>query len=144
MAIIHSWICMAHGSFMGSVGKCPSGCGEGLVRKEYGAAVISDKTKFIDKTAKRMASEYGLTDMNNRGGQPIVEETQRWESQTIEQKRLSGQTYSVSSKEAYSTSTYHSGDTDNVVQRMKNNGTLKYRTEIVGDDKVRINPKDIK
>lgn len=71
MAVLKEWMCMAHGSFDSLWPKCPKGCaGETMVRRVFLTApgLGSGRTKNIDRTLTGLASEYGLSDINNRGG----------------------------------------------------------------------------
>jgi hypothetical protein len=155
MAIMRTWKCAAHGEFMAYVGKCPSGCGAGMVTQMYGASVhTSGKTKFIDKTLKDMSKEYGMTDFNNRGGQNGFEEADR--KLTTQQKRMMGQSYSVpidhpvdsdgkpiDNMSSVIGSMGVSSDS-NIAATMKQEGRLEFKANVVRDDGVRIQPKDIK
>lgn len=147
MAIMRTWKCAAHGEFMAYVGKCPSGCGAGMVTQMYGASVhTSGKTKFIDKTLKDMSKEYGMTDFNNRGGQNGFEEADR--KLTTQQKRMMGQSYSVPIQDGAdigSIAGMLGTSTDgNIAATMKQEGRLEFKANVVRDDGVRIQPKDIK
>ena len=146
MAIMRTWKCAAHGEFMAYVGKCPSGCGQGMVTQMYGAAVhTSGKTKFIDATLKDMSKEYGMTDFNNRGGQNGFEEADR--KLTTQQKRLLGQSYSVpinAGSDIGSIAGLVGASTEsNIASTMKQEGRLEFKANVVRDDGVKINPKDI-
>jgi hypothetical protein len=132
---------------MAYVGKCPSGCGAGMVTQMYGASVhTSGKTKFIDKTLKDMSKEYGMTDFNNRGGQNGFEEADR--KLTTQQKRMMGQSYSVPIQDGAdigSIAGMLGTSTDgNIAATMKQEGRLEFKANVVRDDGVRIQPKDIK
>jgi hypothetical protein len=147
MAIMRTWKCAAHGEFMAYVGKCPSGCGAGMVTQMYGASVhTSGKTKFIDKTLKDMSKEYGMTDFNNRGGQNGFEEADR--KLTTQQKRMMGQSYSVPIQDGADVGgiagMLGTSTDGNIAATMKQEGRLEFKANVVRDDGVRIQPKDIK
>ena len=74
MAVLHDWICLAHGKFESFDGRCPHGCDEQFVAKTYVQApgLRSDRTKNIDNTFRQLAADYGLTDMNNQNGTGAV------------------------------------------------------------------------
>ena len=146
---VYDWECTAHGVFEAFVGKCPHGCGPGMVKR---LSVLkmnigrSDKTKFIDKTLKDMSKEYGMTDFNNRGGQNGFEEGDR--KMTTQQKRILGQSYSVPIGENVdigSIAGMVGASTDgNIAATMKQEGRLKFEANVVRDDGVRLKPSDIK
>ena len=74
MAVLHDWICLAHGKFESFDGRCPYGCDEAFVAKTYVQApgLRSDRTKNIDRTFQALANDFGLTDMNNQNGTGAV------------------------------------------------------------------------
>ena len=71
--ILHDYSCMAHGHFESSKPDCPHGCKGGMVSIVHLKApgFVSARTKGIDKTTRNLASQFGLTEMDNRGGQPV-------------------------------------------------------------------------
>ena len=73
MAILHDYNCLAHGIFEGSAPICPHGCGESMVSIVHlkAPAIGTARTKGIDSTLRNLANQFGLTDMDNRGGQPV-------------------------------------------------------------------------
>lgn len=100
MAAIFDWMCDAHGHFEGPVGKCPHGCGAGMVKKVWLKAPgiqTSGKTKFIDKQMNAMAKEFGMTDMSNRGGRSVGENQDgfRWSAEAPSNPMLTGQPFAV-------------------------------------------------
>jgi hypothetical protein len=71
--ILRDYSCMAHGIFESAKPECPQGCKGGMVSIVHLKApgFVSVRTKGIDKTTRNLASQFGLTDMDNRGGQPV-------------------------------------------------------------------------
>lgn len=74
MPVLHDYSCKAHGVFESMTGTCPHGCGESMVEITYlqPAGLTSFRTKNIDKTFSNLASDFGLTDMNNQNGTSAV------------------------------------------------------------------------
>jgi hypothetical protein len=73
--ILKEWKCPVHGSFEGSHPICPAmGCDSENVEREYLTApgFKSDTTKLTDSGFRRTAEVYGLSDMNNKDGQPVA------------------------------------------------------------------------
>lgn len=70
MAVLHDFRCMAHGVFESMTGECPHGCSQSFVEKVFLKApgIHSDRTKNIDSTLAGLASDFGLTNMNNNNG----------------------------------------------------------------------------
>lgn len=100
MAAIFDFVCEAHGVFEAHVGKCPFGCGAGMVKKVWLKAPgiqTSGKTKFIDKQLNAMAKDFNMTDMSNRGGRSVGENQDefRWSAQAPSNPMLTGQPYAV-------------------------------------------------
>lgn len=144
MAILRTWQCAAHGEFQAFVGKCKYGCGAGMVTQVLGCNILTAKTKTTDRLAKQLASDLGLSDMNNRGGQALAEETSRWEK-----KKISDQTYSVpvgkGEEIAKIAAKIGAPMTEsNIAATMRQQGAVSMRTNVIADDKVRIRPEDIK
>lgn len=72
--IIHDYNCLAHGVFEGTEAVCPYGCkGAGFVTKVHlkAPAIGTQRTKNLDAITRNLANQFGLTDMDNRGGQPV-------------------------------------------------------------------------
>lgn len=71
--ILRDYSCMAHGHFESTKAECPHGCKGGMVSIVHTKApgTVSARTRGIDKTTRNLASQFGLTDMDNRGGQPV-------------------------------------------------------------------------
>lgn len=74
MAVLHDWVCSGHGVFESTSGKCPYGCAPSFVQMVHLQApgLKSGRTKNIDKTLGNLASDFGLTDMNNQNGTSAV------------------------------------------------------------------------
>ena len=69
MAVLNDWICAAHGKFTSFDGKCPNGCDAAFVTRMLAApAMLSDRTKGIDKNLRDLASDFRMTNMTNRNG----------------------------------------------------------------------------
>ena len=69
MAVLHDYMCAAHGKFSSFDGKCPNGCDTAFVKKMLsGPAILSDRTKGIDRNLRDLASDFKMTDMTNRNG----------------------------------------------------------------------------
>ena len=100
MAALFDWMCDAHGHFEGHVGKCPHGCGAGMVKKVWLKAPgirTSGNTKFIDRQLDAMSKDFGMTDMSTRGGRSVGENQDefRWSAQAPTNPMLTGQPYAV-------------------------------------------------
>lgn len=97
---LYEFNCMAHGRFermqsmSAGIPKCPQGCSAKLVTKMVSRAsiVTNDKSKFIDKKLGDLARQFGETAMNDKYDSSRIDMTQ---TDDIQKKRLSGQTYSV-------------------------------------------------
>ncbi len=102
MPVLNDWKCIAHGVFESYVGKCPHGCGAGMVHivhlKAPGAHT-SGKTKFIDKKMRELAQDFGVTDMNNRNG-TAAQDDFRWNQSS--NQMLAGNPFSVPVKDVAS------------------------------------------
>ena len=97
MPALHDYICAVHGKFDSFNGKCPHGCGKELVQKVFSApALISSRTKNIDKTVRDLANDAGVTNLNNRGGQAAFQYDSKMDVAAEDMRRqfLSGQTFS--------------------------------------------------
>ena len=71
MAVLHDYVCLAHGKFDSFSGKCPHGCGDAMVKKLLSApAFLSHRTKVVDQTLKGMAREYGMSDFTDKDNRP--------------------------------------------------------------------------
>lgn len=74
MGVVKEYVCMAHGAFESSVEPplCPMGCD--TVERAFFTppSLRGDRTKATDKILESLAKNYGLTDMNNRGGQAVA------------------------------------------------------------------------
>lgn len=70
MAVLKDFVCLAHGRFESMTGKCPNGCSDDMVAVRYFKApgLTSDRTKNIDRTLQNLASDFGLTNINNQNG----------------------------------------------------------------------------
>jgi hypothetical protein len=93
-----------------------------------------------------MSKEYGMTDFNNRGGQNGFEEADR--KLTTQQKRMMGQSYSVPIQDGADVGgiagMLGTSTDGNIAATMKQEGRLEFKANVVRDDGVRIQPKDIK
>jgi hypothetical protein len=72
--ILRDYNCLAHGIFEGSEAICPHGCkGSGFVSIVHlkAPAIGSQRTKNLDAITRNLANQFGLTDMDNRGGQAV-------------------------------------------------------------------------
>lgn len=66
---LDAYVCLAHGAFDSFDGLCPHGCEKSLVRKKLaGPAILSDRTKGIDRHLRNLASDFNLTNMSNGKG----------------------------------------------------------------------------
>ena len=94
MAVLHDYNCLAHGIFEGFEAVCPHGCkgpGFGSVVHLKAPGIGTQRTKNLDAITRNLANQFGLTDMDNRGGQPVkrpdpmaakrAEEYQEWITQ---------------------------------------------------------------
>jgi hypothetical protein len=69
--VIREFVCMAHGDFEAEAPVCPRGCaGEGMVQRAFRTPVSigGGHSRGINSTLETLASEHGLSDMNNRSG----------------------------------------------------------------------------
>lgn len=72
--VLHDYNCLAHGVFEGTEPTCPHGCkGTGFVSIIYlkAPAIGTQRTKNLDAITRNLANQFGLTEMDNRGGQPV-------------------------------------------------------------------------
>ena len=96
MPALNDYICAVHGKFDSFTGKCPHGCGKELVQKILSApALLSGRTRSIDKTVRDLASDAGVTNLNNRGGQAAFQYDTNMDKAADDMRRqmMSGQTY---------------------------------------------------
>ena len=69
MPVLHDFLCAAHGKFSSFDGACPHGCSAVFVTRMLSApAILSDRTKGIDKNLRDLASDFRMTNMTNRNG----------------------------------------------------------------------------
>lgn len=68
------WVCAAHGEFEATEQKCPFGCSKSFVRREIRTApsIRHRGTSNRDALTQQLASDYGLTNLANEGGQLSV------------------------------------------------------------------------
>lgn len=69
---LYDWQCPIHGDFEGSHAICPEmGCLNEDIIKVYRKApgIVTARTRRVDRTVRQLASEHGLSDLNNRHGQ---------------------------------------------------------------------------
>ena len=95
MAVIHDYVCMAHGAFENRTGRCPSGCSKSMVKMVFNQAPAvhtSGKTQFIDRKTQDLARQFGDTAMNDRFDSSRINMDN---SGDIQKKRMNGQTYSL-------------------------------------------------
>ena len=143
MAILHTWLCAAHGEFQSFNQACPHGCSELLVTKVLGCAISvgksKDKAQFIDRKMVDIANQFGVGDLDVRAGRSSAPSEFRWnEPEHVKRMRLAGQTYSVpvdpkgdalAQVGGHSTTGLDSSEV-NVLQEMKQAGALKMRMNI--------------
>jgi len=81
--ILRDWECLAHGFFESGeeAPKCPKGCSKSMIRIAHLKApgIGTDRTKGIDSTMRNLANDFGLTDVNTRGGDSVKENLKRTE-----------------------------------------------------------------
>ncbi len=74
MGVLRDWRCLAHGDFESMLDepRCPHGCT--TVEKVFlqPPGFFSPASQNIDSNMEKIAKSYGLTDMNNRGGKPVI------------------------------------------------------------------------
>ncbi len=83
MAANFDWRCAIHGDFEGpKPGKCPFGCGAGLVEMVWKQApgYVGAQTRTTDSLRQRIADQAGITDMQSKPGRPAIPDTYRWDS----------------------------------------------------------------
>ena len=96
--VINDYWCSAHGDFESRTGKCPYGCSLGMVEIRFKKAPgnLTGRTKNIDKTIAGLASEHGLTNLNNHGGTTgafIPDAGYTKTQREMQEAMLRGQTY---------------------------------------------------
>lgn len=72
--ILRDYNCLAHGIFEGTEPVCPRGCkGNGFVSIIHlkAPSIGTARTKSLDNITRNLANQFGLTDMDNRGGQAV-------------------------------------------------------------------------
>jgi hypothetical protein len=79
MPILKEYSCAAHGPFEAFEAECPYGCSPRFVSQEFRTPVgtRSDVTAKTDKTFDALASDFGMTNMGNRGGESVMEHLRR-------------------------------------------------------------------
>ncbi len=100
MAVLHTWLCAAHGEFQSFKSKCSSGCGASMVTKVLGCSISTGvskaKANMVDRKMNDIARQFGVTDLNIRAGKSATPDEFRWsDSHEIQRKRMAGETYSV-------------------------------------------------
>lgn len=77
MGVTKEWLCLAHSlEFTSDRAVCPHGCTLTVEREFRSApAAVSGKTKKTDSRLRELAARFGLSDMNNRDGQPAAKRT---------------------------------------------------------------------
>ncbi len=147
MAAIFDFFCHAHGHFEGSIGRCPYGCGAGMVEKIWLKApgVIGDKTKTTDALRDKLADQYGLTDMQTRAGRPAVPEKYRWNDPQV---LGSSKPYSVPVDAAQDLFVQATGqgamaEESSTLAAMQKARDVQFRAEVIADDRVRVTPEQI-
>ena len=75
MAVIKEFRCKAHGPYEAFGPACPYGCSERMQVREIRTApgFSTPHTQMTDQVVKDIASENGLTNMSNRGGNSVME-----------------------------------------------------------------------
>jgi len=65
MAVWKEWACAAHGPFDSPEGKCPYGCSQRFVVREFRTApsIKGAKTKHTDRNLQNLANDFKLTDV---------------------------------------------------------------------------------
>jgi len=88
MAVVHDYVCAAHGGFESKTGVCPHGCDKAFVQKVFLKApgMTTGRTKNIDKDTRQLAMDFKMTDMSNRGGNGVGRVDQG-SAQRVEQAR---------------------------------------------------------
>lgn len=71
MAIKKEWSCIVHGDFDSTEQRCPSGCGASMVVRAFRTPpmVGTGALKRVNATLEGLASDHGLTNMSNAGGE---------------------------------------------------------------------------
>ena len=100
MAILHTWCCAAHGEFQSFSEACPQGCDASMVHKVLGCAISVGRSKdtanMVDRKMVDIANQFGVSDLNIRGGSSAAPGDYRWnESDNIKRMRIAGQSYAV-------------------------------------------------
>ena len=66
MAVIHDYKCPEHGYFEAREAVCPEGCTDGVMLVFLQApAMISGTTKHNDSTLKKLANDFGMTNIKS-------------------------------------------------------------------------------
>jgi hypothetical protein len=106
MAVLHQFVCMAHGEFSEFVDAeiippCPHGCASGMVQKVLGGCSVSvgkskNTASMVDRKMQDIAAQFGVGDLNIRNGRSAAPDEFRWnDTDEITRKRLAGQSYAM-------------------------------------------------
>jgi len=86
---IYDFECAAHGKFEALVGKCPHGCGAGMVKRLPVLTInlMGETAKNLDRQAQKKMDEFGITDMRPSQGVPAMsaKKPYRWNQPEIVQ-----------------------------------------------------------
>lgn len=149
MAAIFDFECLAHGYFEGTIGKCPHGCGGGMVKKVFLKApgAMSDKTKTTDRLRTTMMDRYGLTDIQTKAGRPAVPDNYRWNQPNVENRtkpysvpidaQMDGFGNIVGDDTAINTATSLGAvpEEQSTLLAMKQTGKLNMKVNVIADDR---------
>lgn len=151
---LYDYECAAHGKFESLVGKCPHGCGAGLVKRlpVLKLNTMGGAAKNTDKLAQGMMDSFGITDMRPSQGTPAMSATHqppRWNQPEV----LAGGVprsvpYAVplDAKQDVLQQGASLGarpEEVNPLVQMKNAGMLQHNVNVIYDDKRVITKRDI-
>lgn len=93
MPVTKEFRCKVHGDFEGTKALCPEGCDtvERIFKTPVGLA--SDRTRNIDATTRSLAKSYGMTDIQNRGGQAAKRQSGAQDQAGIEYGKMLQERY---------------------------------------------------
>ena len=79
MAIVKEYRCAGHGPFEATEQKCPQGCPDAWVVREFRTApkIKHNATRTADNAIRHLAADYGLTNVSNRDGMSVMDALRR-------------------------------------------------------------------
>ena len=89
--ILRDFNCIVHGVFESGeeAPKCPFGCSNSFVEKVFlQPPMVGNGTKMVDNVVKDLANDFGLTNLDNRGGDSVKNNAGRVRERTVSDQIL--------------------------------------------------------